>query len=152
VCSVLTPQAHVRFALRRDGEPDLRIRVIKGVQKAEGLWRHLKHSQHAIPEEVRSDDERLNMYAQTLVWRMQCIGCPYWETLRMCRAFRHLPLEQKRLVFQYGLKKPRTKHVCWDKPQVQYCQWSWKGQAARDPEEEASEDEAQDNTEQPLPE
>jgi hypothetical protein len=56
-----------------------RIRVIKGTQKAEGLWRHLKHSEHSIPEEVHHDDERLNLYVQSLVWRMQCVGCPYQE-------------------------------------------------------------------------
>ena len=39
-----------------------------GVQKAEGLWRRLKHSERAIPEEVHNEDEWLNMYVQTLDW------------------------------------------------------------------------------------
>ena len=78
-------------------EGQLRIRVIKGCQKAEGLWRHLKHSNAAIPEEVKSDDERLNMYVQSLVWRMQCCGCPFQDTLRMCQAFRSLPRVKKKL-------------------------------------------------------
>lgn len=90
------------FALPND-EGQRRIRVIKGSQKAEGLWRHLKHGSAGIPKEVHSQDERLDMYVQSLVWRMQCCGCPYRDTLRMCRAFRGLPLAEKRIVYQYGL-------------------------------------------------
>ena len=102
-----------------------RIRVIKGSQKAEGLWRHVKHSAYSIPEEVHNDDERLNLYVQTLVWRMQCVDCPYLETLRLCRAFRHLPLEKKQLVWNYHLKtSPGSKTVCLRKPPVTYCSWS----------------------------
>ena len=124
------------FALMND-DGQRRIRVIKGTQKVEGLWRHLKHSQHSIPEEVHHDDERLNMYVQSLVWRMQCVGCPYQEVLRMCRAFRHLPLAKKKLVFAYGLKEPNGKTICLQKPPVEYCTWSWKGEG-----EDADEDAA----------
>ena len=35
-----------------------RICVSKGCQKAEGAWRHLKHGNAAIPEEVHNDDNR----------------------------------------------------------------------------------------------
>lgn len=113
------------FALTNDvGER--RIRVIKGCQKAEGLWRHLKHGSAAIPEEVHNDDERLNMYCESLVWRMQCCGCPYRDTLRMCRAFRNLPHEEKDLVWRYGLKAKGSKKIGLGKPAVTYCKWHFK--------------------------
>lgn len=104
--------------------------MIKGTQKAEGLWRHLKHSSMAIPEEVHNDDERLDTYCQALVWRMQCCGCPYREVVRMCRAFRNLPLDRKAYVWNYGLKKKEGDKVikrCLEKPPVVYCKWHLKG-------------------------
>ena len=97
---------------------DRRIRVIKGCQKAEGAWRHLKHGNAAIPEEVHNDDNRLNMYSQAFVWRSQTCGDPFREVLRMCLAFRSLPLEQKRFVFNYGLR--RDKKVIRMLPPVKY--------------------------------
>jgi hypothetical protein len=110
----------------RNDEGELRIRVIKGSQKAEGLWRHLKHGHAAIPMEVHNCDQRLDMYVQSLAWRMQTCGCPYRDTLRMIRAFRHLPLSQKEYVFKYGLKKKGEKIICLDKPPVVYCHWHLK--------------------------
>ena len=53
-----------------------RIRVEKGVQQVEGFWRHLKHDDSGIPEEVRAHDERLNLYIQVHVWRRQICGDP----------------------------------------------------------------------------
>ena len=106
----------------------------KGVQKAEGLWRHLKHGSFAIPEEVRADDARLDMYCHSLVWRFQNCGCPYRDTLRMCRAFRNLPLADKAYVFNHGVKDPQTKQLCHDKPPVTYCRWSLNA-----PEEDGTE-------------
>jgi hypothetical protein len=116
-----------------------RIRVIKGCQKAEGFWRHLKHGEHSIPEEVHNDDERLNLYVQALVWRMQCIGCPYQEVMRMCRGFRHLPMEQKKLVLQYGLKDEKSKKPVLAKPPVDYCTWSMSEEQEEEQEQEQEE-------------
>jgi hypothetical protein len=124
--------------LNPDGER--RIRVIKGTQKAEGLWRHLKHGSAGIPKEVHNDDQRLDMYAQSLVWRMQCCGCPYREVLRMCRAFRSLPLIAKNFVFNYGITYKDAegkKKVCLDKPPVTYCKWHL---APEEEQEEAEEE------------
>ena len=84
-----------------------RIRVEKGTQKAEGYCRHVKHSRGGIPMEVRADDRRLNGYVQALVWRGQLCGDPFWEVLRVARAFRQLPPKQKQIVFNYGLRDPR---------------------------------------------
>ena len=81
-----------------------RIRVIKGTEKIEGWWRHLKHGSGGVPKEVGNDDRRLNAYCQCLVWRSQTCGCPYRDVLRMCRAFRFLPLAQKTFVYEHGLK------------------------------------------------
>ena len=117
--------------------------MIKGSQKAEGLWRHLKHGNAAIPEEVRADDERLDMYCHSLAWRMQCCGCPYRETLRMCRAFRSLPIATKNVVFKYGLSytdDSNKKKVCLEKPAVEYCQWHLKQQEEPEEEDEATKD------------
>ena len=58
----------------------------------------------------------------------------------MCRAFRNLPLEKKRVVFSYGLKDTETKKVFLQKPPVVYCTWSWKGVAAEKEVEEAEEE------------
>ena len=94
---------HCDFALvNKQGER--RIRVIKGTEKIEGFWRHLKHSSAGVPEEVGHSDDRLNLYAQSLCWRSQCCGDPFREVLTMCRAFRDLPGETKVMVFNYGLK------------------------------------------------
>lgn len=75
----------------------------------EGLWRHLKHDDSGIPEEVRADDERLNMYVQVYMWRRQICGDPFSEVLRMCRAFRSLPREQQELVWKHGLRSKASK-------------------------------------------
>lgn len=69
-----------------------RIRHVKGTQKTEGLWRHLKHSRGGLPMEVGMDDRRLNVYVLALSWRLQCAGCPYREAQLMCRRFRELPM------------------------------------------------------------
>ena len=133
------------MAIAYDGKT--RIRVEKGVEKAEGHWRHLKHGQSAIPEEVHNDDERLDMYAQSLVWRMQCCGCPYRHVLRMTRAFRNLPLERKSTLFSYGFRHDegkedgKKKKICYDKPPVMYCNWELK------PYEHMGDDEADDDME-----
>ena len=121
------------FALVND-KGERRIRVIKGTQKVEGFWRHLKHGSSAVPEEIRNDDERLNMHCQTLVWRMQTIDCPLRDVLRMCRAFRQLPLEQKRIVYEYGLR-PGGKRGSMTKPPVTYCQWHLREEQADDDDE-----------------
>ena len=122
---------HCEFAIVNE-QGQRRIRVIKGVEKVEGFWRHLKHGNSAVPEEVHNDDRRLNLYAQALVWRMQTCGDPYRDTLRMCRAFRELPLAKKQLVFEFGLRakapgaeitksgKPKMVH-CKALPPVLYC-------------------------------
>ena len=115
---------------------EVRIRVIKGSQKAEGLWRHLKHGRAGLPMEVRSDDQRLDLYVQSLAWRSQTCGCPYRDTLRMCRAFRRLPYESKSYVFEYGLKTKGSKNICLDKPPVEYCQWHLKGAEEDDEDDE----------------
>ena len=82
------------FALvGEDGER--RIRVEKGTQQVEGLWRHLKHDDSGIPEEVCAHDERLNMYVQVHMWRHQICGDPFQEVMRLCRAFRSLPREKQ---------------------------------------------------------
>jgi hypothetical protein len=121
---------------QKNSKGERRIRVIKGCQKAEGLWRHLKHGNAAVPEEVHNDDERLNMYTQALVWRMQTCGCPYRDVLRMCRAFRSLPLEQKNLVYQYGLRSGESRKPCTKKPPVTYCSWTLSSEVD-DEEDEA---------------
>ena len=107
-----------------------RIRVVKGVQKAEGFWRHVKHDDAGIPPEVHNDDARLNLYCQALVWRMQVCGCPVREVMRMCKAFRHLPLEKKNIVFKYGLRDEskvrdhqKSKPLCLTLPAVTYTKW-----------------------------
>ena len=130
----------------RNPKGELRIRVVKGTQKAEGLWRHLKHGNTGVPLEVHNDDSRLDMYVQSLAWSLQTCSCPYRDTLRMCRAFRKLPMEKKSYVFKYGLQddaartksskgresgkrsrrvrkavaQRKTNH---DKPPVIYCKW-----------------------------
>ena len=114
-----------------DAQGHRRARVIKGTQKAEGLWRRLKHGNAAISEEARYEDARLNLYCQALVWRVQVCGCPYREVLRIRRALRALPLEQKTLVFKYGLtetgRKPRR--ICTQLPKVSYCRWNMAEEA-----------------------
>lgn len=57
---------HCDFAVPNDAGKR-RIRVIKGTEKVEGLWRHLKHGPSGIPRAVGNDDERLNMYCQCFV-------------------------------------------------------------------------------------
>ena len=86
--------------------------------------------------EVHNDDERLNMYVQALVWRMKSIGCPYWDVLRMCRAFGHLPIEKKLIVHRYHLKVPKSNVVNLQKPPVVCCSLSWKADAAMQEEEQ----------------
>ena len=54
----------------------------------------------------------------------------------MCRAFRHLPLASKQLVFEYGLKQGGAKKQCLVKPPVTYCSWSWKHADLEDDEED----------------
>ena len=113
------------FALIND-KGERRIRVIKGTQKAEGLWRHLKHGTFAIPKEVHQEDARLDIYSQSLAWRMQCCGCPYRDVLRMCLAFRCLPLATRTSVFCYGLTELQPdgrRKVNLALPTVRYCQW-----------------------------
>ena len=92
---------------------------------AEGwsLWRHLKHTHTGIPLEVHSDDQRLDMYIQSSAWRLQTSGVPYFDTLRMCRAFRYLPQEQKMIVLKYGLKMSGAKTVDLEMAPVMYCIW-----------------------------
>ena len=115
------------FALKND-RGEVRIRVLKGCQKMEGMWSRMKHGTGGIPEEVHNDDARLNMYAMHFMWRSQVCGDPYREVLRMCRCFRMLPHEQKSLVFQYGLKGgeqmegKRSRSVVRRLPEVQYCE------------------------------
>lgn len=111
-----------------------RIRVEKGTEKIEGFWRHVKHSHGGIPKEIRADDKRLNTYVQSLVWRSQISGDPFWEVLRMARAFRALPVHQKRIVFQYGLRdsaadkgKRKSAKLAMALPMVQYTKWSLGG-------------------------
>ena len=113
---------HCDFALLND-RGERRVRVIKGTQKCEGLWRHLKHGSAGVPMSVGNDDERLDLYCQTLVWRMQTCGCPYREVLRMCRAFRSLPTAQKTIVCSYGLRNADTRVKITFKPPVTYCKW-----------------------------
>ena len=126
------------FALTGDSG-EKRIRVVKGVQKAEGLWRHLKHGNNAIPMEVANDDRRLDMYVQSLTWRLQCCACPVRDVGRMCRAFRHLPVEQKSLVWEYGLKGSGSKKRQHAKPEIVYCRWHLKSaQEESDAEAEGS--------------
>ena len=136
----------------RNDHGELRIRVIKGSQKAEGLWRHLKHGSAAIPEEVHNDDQRLDMYCQALVWRLQTCGCPYRDTLRMCRAFRSLGAAAKSYVFSYGLtfvdEVTGKKHVCLNKPDVNYCRWHLSsGQSEEDEEDEEEQKNEQEEAE-----
>ena len=57
-----------------------------------------------------------------------CGGCRLAVTpwpMRMCRAFRSLPLEQKRVVSKYGTKKDK-KSVHEDFPKVTFCKWHLK--------------------------
>ena len=86
--------------------------------------------------EVHNDDARLDLYVQSLAWRLQTGGCPYRDTLRMLRAFRHLPLSQKEYVFKYGLKEKGTKHINTEKPNVTYCQWHLKPESGLDYEDD----------------
>ena len=55
--------------------------------------------------EIRADDRRVNMYVQSLTWRMQLCGDPVWEVFRDAR---NAPLEKKQIVFQYGLRDPKA--------------------------------------------
>jgi hypothetical protein len=61
------------------------------------------------------------------------------DTLRMCRAFRHLAAEKKSFVYNYGLKKPKSKEVCFDKPSVMYCKWHLKGSEEQEDDEHEEE-------------
>eukprot|EP00972_Heterocapsa_arctica_P028168 4144196-Heterocapsa_arctica.AAC.1 len=63
------------------------------------------------------------MHCQALVWRMQNCDCPYRDTMRMFRAFRQLPVDHKKLVFQYGLRAGEGRARCDTKPAVVYCKW-----------------------------
>ena len=118
---------HCDFAvMNEDGER--RIRVIKGTEKIEGFWRHLKHSSAGVPEEVGHSDARLNLYGQTLCWRAQTCGDPFRDVQSMCREFRDLPDACKALAFRYGLSTPGASHkkgakgtkLCLDLPVVVY--------------------------------
>ena len=95
--------------------------------------------------EVHNDDTRLDSYMQSLVWRMQTCGCPYWDTLRMCLAFRHLPIEKKAYVFKYGIRltavgggvSSTRLPLDLEKPPVTYCKWHLKDDEEGEGEEEA---------------
>ena len=100
----------------------------------EGFWRHVKHSRGGIPKDMRVEDRRLNGYIQSLVWRMQICGDPFWEVLRMARAFRQLPLGQK-LVFKHGLRDVdadkgvrKSNRVNLESPMVKYTKWVLSGE------------------------
>ena len=96
--------------------------------------------------EIRADDRRLNMYVQSLTWRMQVCGDPVWEVFRMARAFHEIPVEKKQVVFQYGLRHPKaakggrmSARVCTQLPEVQYTRCNFAGE-----EEVLSDGEASD--------
>ena len=94
---------------------------------------------------VHNDDERLDLYVQSLAWRLQTCGCPYRDTLRMCRAFRSLGPEKKAWVFKYGLTVSGSKKLCMRKPPVMYCQWQLGGKG----EDEVPGDEPADECPKP---
>ena len=56
---------------------------------------------------------------------VQTCGCPVFDVMRLCRAFRSLPLEQKRVVWKYGAKKDK-KSVHKDIPSDIFCRWHLK--------------------------